>query len=79
MVIINHNIEPFKISQSFSERALGMCTCGREGTAGLEVGKARVSASGVSGFCSVSAGGGVTFGFSCASMTSNAAGKGQKG
>lgn len=55
-----------------------ICTCGREGTAGLEVGKARVGASGVSGFCNVSAGGGVTFGFSCASMTSNAAGKGQK-
>lgn len=68
------------LSNSFSERALGMCsTCGREGTAGLEVGKARVSASVVSGFCSVSAGGGITFGFSCASMISNAAGKDQNG
>ncbi len=43
------------------------------------MGKARVGASGVSGFCSVLAGGEVTFGFSCAPMTSNAAGKGQKG
>lgn len=55
-----------------------MCTGGRGSAAVLEMGKAILGASGVSGFCSVTTRGGVTFGLSCASMTSNAARKGQK-
>lgn len=48
------------------------CTCG--GSAGLEIGKAILGASGVLGFWAVLPRGGVTLGRSCASMTSNAAG-----
>lgn len=48
------------------------CTWG--GSAGLEIGKAILGASGVLGFWAVLPRGGVTLGRSCASMTSNAAG-----